>query len=483
MPAVLTCPQGHQWQAELGQSCPVCGALTQTLPPSGAPGQPAADPETLPPAAADEAVELCRFLAPSQGPDEIGRLGNYRVLAVLGHGGMGVVFKAEDLTLKRLAAVKAMLPGLAALPANRQRFLREAQTAAAIEHDHIVPIYQVGEDQGVPFLVMPLLRGESLNDRLRREPRLPAAEVLHIGRETAEGLAAAHERGLIHRDIKPANLWLEARPGERGGSSPRPRVRILDFGLARAAAGDTHLTATGAILGTPAYMAPEQAAGKPVDGRCDLFSLGCVLYQLCTGTLPFRGSDAISTLMAVAMEQPPPPLRLNPELPPALSALVMGLLAKDPADRPATARDVVRALALLERDPAAAAEQAPVLDVLPAGPEASRGEDQTAAVLDALPAAGPAEKAPDAARRKRERDTALTLTGAFVGALVGAVVGLPVGLLLGLLSDQKGAGAVGAVAGLVVGALAGALLGPIVAGAYDEYLKGERELRKRQQPR
>jgi hypothetical protein len=470
MSAVLTCPQGHQWQAELGGSCPVCGALTQTVAPSGPPGA-AADPETLPPGAADEAADLCRFLAPAQGPDEIGRLGNYRVLAVLGHGGMGIVFKAEDLTLKRLAAVKAMLPGLAALPAHRQRFLREAQAAAALEHDHIVTIYQVGEDRDIPFLVMPLLRGESLNDRLRREPRLPAAEVLRIGRETAEGLAAAHERGVIHRDIKPANVWLE---GERG------RVKILDFGLARAVGDSTQLTATGVILGTPAYMAPEQAAGKPVDGRCDLFSLGCVLYQLCTGTLPFRGGDAISTLMAVAMEQPPPPLRLNPDVPAGLSALVMGLLAKDPADRPATARDVARALALLERDPPAA-EQAPVLDALPVAPDAGPRQDRTAPLLDALPAGEPAPKPPDPKRQKRERDAALTLTGAVLGAIVCAALGCPVGLLLGLLSDQNGAAAIGAFAGLLLGGLAGSLLGPIAAGAYDEYLKGERELRRRRQ--
>ena len=218
------------------------------------------------------------FLAPSQAADELGRLGCYRVLKVLGHGGMGVVFEAEDPQLRRKVALKAMLPTLAASETARKRFLREAQTAAAIEHDHIVPIFQVGEDRGVPFIAMPLLKGEPLDRRLLRESRLPLSEVIRIGRETAAGLAAAHKKGLIHRDIKPANLWLE----ETG------RVKILDFGLARAAADSGQLTQSGAIIGTPAYMAPEQVDGKTLDARCDLFSLGCVLYRLSTGELPFQ---------------------------------------------------------------------------------------------------------------------------------------------------------------------------------------------------
>ena len=154
-------------------------------------------------------------------PDELGRLGPYRVLKVLGAGGMGVVFQAEDPHLQRLVALKAMLPGLAASESAKQRFLREARAAAALKHDHIVTIYQVGEDRGAPFLAMEFLEGESLDDRLKREGKLPLAEVLRIGREMAEGLAAAHERGLIHRDIKPANVWLEGKKGP--GQDPRFR--------------------------------------------------------------------------------------------------------------------------------------------------------------------------------------------------------------------------------------------------------------------
>jgi formylglycine-generating enzyme required for sulfatase activity len=283
--------------------------------------------------------ELYDFLAPAQQPDEIGRLGAYRVLKVLGHGGMGVVFQAEDPSLKRKVAIKAMLPALAASDSARQRFLREAQTAAAIEHDHIVPIYQVGEDRGVPFIAMPFLKGEPLDARLKRERMLSVAEVVRIGREAAKGLAAAHAAGLVHRDIKPANLWLE---GEEG------RVKVLDFGLARAASDDGQLTQQGAILGTPAYMAPEQGAGQPVDGRCDLFSLGCVLYCLATGQLPFRGSDPVSTLVAVATHEPPPPAELRRDLPGDLSDLVMRLLEKRPEARPQSALAVVEALQKFE---------------------------------------------------------------------------------------------------------------------------------------
>ena len=288
-------------------------------------------------------AELIEFLSPPQAPDELGRLGPYRILKILGAGGMGVVFKAEDPHLKRHVAIKAMLPGLGASRSAKQRFLREAQSAAKIKHDHIVSIYQVGEERGVPFLAMEFLLGEPLDERLKREKKLPAPEILRIGVEIAEGLAAAHEAGLIHRDIKPANIWLEGK---------KARVKILDFGLARATAEQQHLTQSGAIVGTPAYMAPEQAQGKPVDHRCDLFSLGVVLYRLCTGRQPFLGTDTVSTLMAVSTQEPAPPANLNTDLPAGLSDLVMKLLSKDPAQRLGSAEEVVQALTKLGQHPA-----------------------------------------------------------------------------------------------------------------------------------
>jgi WD40 repeat protein len=278
-------------------------------------------------------------LDPGAGPDETGRIAGYRVLHRLGAGGMGVVFAAEDPHLKRHIALKVMSPKLAAETEARERFLREAQAMAAIEHDHIVAIYQVGEHRGLPFLAMPLLRGESLEARLEREPCLSPAEVVRIGKEAADGLAAAHERGLIHRDIKPSNLWLEEGKG---------RVKVLDFGLARPADGTTGLTQQGVVVGTPAFMSPEQAQGESLDPRTDLFSLGCVLYRAATGQAPFRGDTVIATLASVLQHDPPPLRQLNPEVPRALDDLVRRLLAKQRQRRPASARDVADALQAME---------------------------------------------------------------------------------------------------------------------------------------
>jgi tetratricopeptide (TPR) repeat protein len=305
------------------------------------------------------AREAAAILAPPRGPGELGWLGRYRVLQVLGAGGMGIVLEAEDTALRRPVALKVMKGAAADDPA-RQRFLQEARATAALIHDHVVTIHDVGEvpiaasADTVPFFAMQLLHGETLEARLRREGRLPVAEVLRIGREVAAGLAAAHARGLIHRDVKPANIWLEA---------PSGRVKILDFGLVRVTGdepapaesshdtqpppGNPRLTQEGAIVGTPAYMAPEQARGEAVDARCDLFSLGCVLYRCCTGTEAFPGKDAVSMLLAASTRQPEPPARLVSGLPPPLSALVMRLLAKQPQERPASAEDVAAALAAL----------------------------------------------------------------------------------------------------------------------------------------
>jgi WD40 repeat protein len=261
------------------------------------------------------------------------------VLRVLGSGGMGTVFLGEDPDLQRQVALKVMLPEASAGPQARERFLREARATAALKHDHIVVIHQVQVAGGVPFLAMELLEGEPLSERLGREGRLPLAEVLRIAREMAEGLHHAHERGLIHRDVKPANVWLE-------GS--RARVKILDFGLARPVSEAAHLTQSGAIVGTPAYMAPEQVESRPADRRCDLFSLGCVLYQMSTGVVPFLRETTVKTLMAVAGETPPPPREVSPELPEELSELVMRLLSRNPEGRPASAAEVASALAALE---------------------------------------------------------------------------------------------------------------------------------------
>ncbi|GIW80259.1 MAG: hypothetical protein KatS3mg105_2066 [Gemmatales bacterium] len=279
------------------------------------------------------------FLSAPQSADEIGWLNHYRVLRLLGAGGMGMVFEAEDTRLERRVAMKVMQPELIANDAARQRFLREARGMAAIKHFRITTIYEVGLHQDVPYLVMEFLEGEPLEDYLEREQRLDVAEVLRIGREIAEGLAAAHDHGLIHRDIKPANIWLE---------KPNRSVKILDFGLARPMdAKGKGLTASGVVMGTPNYMAPEQARGLEVDARCDLFSLGCVLYQMVAGELPFDGPSVMAILTALATE-PPKSLRHLDHWPAPLIDLIEQLLAKNPEDRPRSAQAVVEALRAIE---------------------------------------------------------------------------------------------------------------------------------------
>jgi serine/threonine protein kinase len=266
---------------------------------------------------------------------------------------MGVVFRADDPHLGRTVALKVMLPAVAADGTARQRFLREAQAVAAIKHDHIVSVYAVGEDRGIPYLAMELLEGELLETKLQHDGKLPVSEVVLIGHQISLGLAAAHERGLIHRDIKPSNVWLEsceaASGGVANGENPAGhhspvRVKILDFGLARIVGADAQITQQGAILGTPAYMAPEQADGKTLDPRCDLFSLGCILYRMTTGELPFRGIDVMSMLLAVATENPRPPREIDPLVPGSLSRLIIRMLAKKPHGRPPSALAVARAL-------------------------------------------------------------------------------------------------------------------------------------------
>jgi serine/threonine protein kinase len=285
--------------------------------------------------------DVLAFLAAAQAEDELGRLGPYRILSVLGSGGMGVVFRAEDPRLQREVALKIMLPSLAANPVARERFLREARAAAALEHDHVVRLYEVAEENGVPFLAMQLLEGRSLEERLRREKRLPIREVMRIGRETAEALWAAHQKGLVHRDVKPSNLWLE---GERG------RVKVLDFGLVGAAGAPSQLTQLGTVIGSPGYIAPELARGGTTDPRGDLFSLGCVMYRMCTGELPFKGTDLVSFLAVAALETPRPIREMNSTVPPTLSKLVLKMLEQDPADRPISARMVAETIRAVEAD-------------------------------------------------------------------------------------------------------------------------------------
>lgn len=269
-------------------------------------------------------------LEPSDQPDVLGRLGGYDVLEIIGRGGTGVVLKGFDRELKRCVAIKVLAPHLAQSSLARKRFAREAQAAAAVVHPNVLAIHQVQPAGRLPFLVMPLVAGESLSGRLVAQGRLELKETLRIGMQAAAGLAAAHEQGLVHRDVKPANILLE-----KGVE----RAVLTDFGLARAA-DDVSMTRWGIIAGTPQYMSPEQARGEPLDGRSDLFSLGCVLYEMATGVSPFCADSTMATLRRLIDDPPPALASLNPELPPWFVGIVERLLEKDPSRRFGSAKEV-----------------------------------------------------------------------------------------------------------------------------------------------
>ncbi len=274
------------------------------------------------------------FLSPPEKPGQLGRLERYEVLEEIGRGGMGVVVKAFDPSLHRVVAIKVLAPQLATSGVARKRFLREAKAAAAVTHDHIVTIHAVDEVDGLPYLVMQYISGQSLQDRIDKDGPLELADILRIGMQTASGLAAAHARGIVHRDIKPANILLEEGV---------QRVKITDFGLARAM-DDASLTQSGFVAGSPLYMAPEQARGETLDHRADLFSLGSVLYTMCTGRPPFRAANTLAVLRRVSEDTPRPIRETNPEIPDWLTEIVTKLMSKEPTDRFQSAAEVEEVL-------------------------------------------------------------------------------------------------------------------------------------------
>jgi eukaryotic-like serine/threonine-protein kinase len=278
--------------------------------------------------------EALTFLTPPQRPDSLGRIGHYEALQILGRGGFGIVFRAFDEMLQRVVALKVMAPQLATTSPARKRFLREARSSAQVRHENVVQVYEVAE-QPLPYLAMEFIRGETLQQKLDRVGPLDVPEVLRIGRQIAEGLAAAHAMDLIHRDIKPGNVLLE------GGQQ---KVKITDFGLARTS-DDASISQSGIIAGTPIYMAPEQAQGQPLDQRADLFSLGSVLYQMVTGRPPFRANTAVAVLNRVAEDKPRAIREIIPETPQWLCDIIAKLHAKNPDDRYQSAREVADVLA------------------------------------------------------------------------------------------------------------------------------------------
>lgn len=284
---------------------------------------------------ANPAIErVLEQLAPTDNPESLGRIGNYEVTGVVGSGGMGVVLKAFDPALNRYVAVKTLCPHLAASGAARKRFARESQAAAAVVHENVSEIYGVHESNGLSYLVMPYVPGPSLQRRLDEWGPLRLPEILRVAVQTAWGLAAAHAHGLVHRDIKPANILL---------ADGVERVRITDFGLARAA-DDASLTRTGVIVGTPQYMSPEQSRGEAVDHRSDLFSLGSVMYAMCTGRPPFRAESSYGILRRITDNEPRAIREIQPAIPEWLCFIIRRLHSKQPEDRFQSAEEVAELL-------------------------------------------------------------------------------------------------------------------------------------------
>jgi urea transport system substrate-binding protein len=283
------------------------------------------------------------FLEPPTKPGGVGCLGDYELIRVLGEGGMGIVFEADDRRLGRKVALKVLRPELTD-ESFRQRFEREGKISSSIQDDNICLVYQVGVHNSVSYMAMEFLKGEDLDEKLKRDGWLPIPVVFKIAKQMALGLAVAHEKKLIHRDIKPANVWLES--GGPGGDFKR--VKLLDFGLAKSTEVESTLTAKGMIVGTPNYMAPEQICGEPLDERADLFSLGCVMYRMLSGKIPFEKENTLAVLHAVVESEIPALKDLDQKLPKEVYGLMTKLLSKNPADRPATARKVVSMIEAIE---------------------------------------------------------------------------------------------------------------------------------------
>ncbi len=274
--------------------------------------------------------ELKSLLDPTDDPRMLGRFGGYEVAGVIGRGGMGLVFKGLDVSLDRYVAIKVLNPICGSSSAARTRFAREAKAAASVVHDNVVPIYGVDEFNGVPYLVMPYVKTESLQQRIDREAPLSLETTLEIAAQIARGLAVAHDQGLVHRDIKPSNILMP---------SSVSRVQITDFGLARTI-DDASLTQSGVIAGTPQYMSPEQARGDAVDGRTDQFSLGSVIYAMLTGHPPFRSDTTYGTLRRIIDDAHRPVAQVQPSVPIWLGGIIDRLLSKDPEDRFVNTSDV-----------------------------------------------------------------------------------------------------------------------------------------------
>jgi len=270
------------------------------------------------------------ILTPATHPELLGRIGKYDIEEVIGRGGMGVVYRGYDSELRRAVAIKVLSPHLASNGTARKRFAREAQAAAAVVHPHAIPIYGVNSTGKLPYIVMPLICGPSIQQHVETDGPMEPKDIIRVALQIAAGLEAAHKQGLVHRDIKPANILMEENVS---------RVMITDFGLARAA-DDAAMTQTGWLAGTPHYMSPEQASGQAVDASSDLFSLGGTMYFMATGRVPFRADTPVAVLNLICHKRVVPVQQLNSDIPRSLASIIEKLLAKNPAHRFASAEQL-----------------------------------------------------------------------------------------------------------------------------------------------
>ncbi|MFD7935147.1 serine/threonine-protein kinase [Streptomyces sp. NPDC059755] len=257
------------------------------------------------------------------------RIAGYRIEGEIGRGGMAVVYRAHDLRLDRTVALKLLAPELARNDVFRKRFTHESRVAAAIDHPHIVPVFEADETDGVLYIAMRYVEGSDLRHLLDREGPLPPATAVRIAAQVASALDAAHEHGLVHRDVKPGNVLVA-----RGTDSDHPEhVYLTDFGLTKKSLSLTGFTSVGQFVGTLDYVAPEQISGQPVDGRCDVYGLACVVYECLAGRPPFLRDDDVALLWAHQNADPPPLRQARPDLPPYLDAVFARALAKSPEAR------------------------------------------------------------------------------------------------------------------------------------------------------
>ncbi|MET9761006.1 serine/threonine-protein kinase [Streptomyces sp. NPDC006372] len=257
------------------------------------------------------------------------QIAGYRIEQEIGRGGMAVVYRARDLRLERTVALKLLAPELARNDTFRRRFTHESRAAAAIDHPHIVPVFEAGETDGVLYIAMRFVAGSDLRHLLDREGPLPPATALRVAAQVASALDAAHEHGLVHRDVKPGNILVS-----RGTDSDHPEhVYLTDFGLTKKSLSLTGFTTVGQFVGTLDYVAPEQISGRPVDARCDVYGFACVVYEVLAGHPPFRRDDDMALLWAHQYDDPPPLTEARPDVAPQADPVFAKALAKSPDDR------------------------------------------------------------------------------------------------------------------------------------------------------